>query len=171
MHRFLDLEKRFKRDQLLPQKCKETVNQYIEKGHATKLTNDTACQNCDITNQIPHHAVTNPNKSSKTQVVFDAAAKGKGTSLNDKLLKDPDPLNSLIGLLIRFRKGKYAFISDIEQLIHQIFVLKKDQYALRFLWTDTPSAKIADYVMNVHLFGKIDSPCCTNWSLKKTALD
>ena len=25
--------------------------------------------------------------------------------------------------------------------------------------------------MNVHLFGKIDSPCCTNWSLKKTALN
>ena len=25
--------------------------------------------------------------------------------------------------------------------------------------------------MNVHLFGKIDSPCCANWSLKKTELD
>ena len=25
--------------------------------------------------------------------------------------------------------------------------------------------------MTVHLFGKIDSPCCANWSLKKTALD
>ena len=25
--------------------------------------------------------------------------------------------------------------------------------------------------MNVHRFGKIDSPCCASWSLKKTATD
>ena len=25
--------------------------------------------------------------------------------------------------------------------------------------------------MNVHLFGKTDSPSCSNWALKKTALD
>ena len=171
MSRFLGLEKRFKRDPLLAEKYKETVNQYIEKGHATKLTDDTASQTSDITNYIPHHAVTNPNKPGKIRVVFDAAAKHKGTSLNDKLLKGPDLLNSLIGLLIRFRKGKYAVIADIEQMFHQIFVLEKDRDALRFLWRDTPSGKIDDYIMNVHLFGKIDSPCCANWSLKKTALD
>ena len=25
--------------------------------------------------------------------------------------------------------------------------------------------------MNVDLFGKMDSPCCGNWNLKRTALD
>ena len=58
---FLGLEKRFKRGPLLAEKYKETVNQYIEKGHTTKLTHDTARQTSDITNYIPHHAVTNPN--------------------------------------------------------------------------------------------------------------
>ena len=115
--------------------------------------------------------MTNPNKPGKIRVVFDAAAKHKGTSLSNKLLKGPDLLNSLIGLLIRFRKGKYAVIANIEQMFHQIFVLEKDRDALCFLWRDTPSGKIDDYIMNVHLFGKIDSPCCANWSLKKTALD
>ena len=62
-------------------------------------------------------------------MVFDAAAKHKGTSLNDKLLKGLDLLKSLIGLLIRFRKGKYAVIADIEQIFHQIFVLEKDRDA------------------------------------------
>ena len=59
---------------MLAEKYKETVNQYIEKGHATKLTNGTASQSSDITNYIPHHAVTNPNKSGKIRVVFNAAA-------------------------------------------------------------------------------------------------
>ena len=156
---------------MLAEKYIETVNQYIEKGHATKLTNDTACQSSDITNYIPHHTVTNSNKSGKIRVVLDAAAQNEGTSLNDKLLKGSDLLNTLTGLLIRFTKGKYPAIADIEQMFHEIFVLEKDRDALRFLWRDTPADKIEDYVRNVHLFGKIDSRCCASWLLKKTTLD
>ena len=85
--------------------------------------------------------------------------------------KHPDLFNSLTGLLIRFREGKYAVIADIGQMFHQIFVLEKGRDALRFLWRDTLSDKIDNYVMNVHLFGKIDSLCYPNWSLKKIALD
>ena len=70
--------------------------------------------------------MTNPKKPDKIRVVFDAAAKHKATSLNKKLLKGPDLLDSLTGLLIRFIKGKYAVIADIEQMFHQIFVLEKD---------------------------------------------
>ena len=114
--------------------------------------------------------MTNPNKPGKIRVVLDAAATHEDTSLNDKLLKGPDLLNNLIGLLIRFRKGKYAVIADMEQMFHQIFVLERPRRAT-FFWRDTPSDKIDGNEMNVHLFGKIDSPCCANWSLKKTALD
>ena len=53
MARFLALEKRFKRNLLLAEKYKETVNQYIKKSHATKPTNETASQTSDITNYIP----------------------------------------------------------------------------------------------------------------------
>ena len=76
-------------------------------------------------NYIPHHAVTNSNKSGKIRVVFDAAAKDKGTLLNDKLLKGPHLFNCLIGLLITFRKGKYAVVADIELIFQPIFVLEK----------------------------------------------
>ena len=113
----------------------------------------------------------NPNNPGKIRKVFDAATKHEGTSLNYKFLKGPHLLKSLIAFLIRFRKGKYAVIADIKGRFHQIFLLEKDQDALRFFWRDTPSGKTDDYVINVHLYGKIDSSCCTNLSLKKTALD
>ena len=108
------------------------------------------------------------NKPDKMRVVFDAAAKLKGTSLNDRLLKGPDLLNSLIGLLDRFRRiGEYAAIAHIKKMVNQIFVLEKDRDALSF----TPSDKTDNYVINVRQFRKINCHCCGNWPLKKTALD
>ena len=123
----------------------------------------------NITNYIPHHYVLEPNKPGKIRVVFDAAAKHNGILLNEKLLKYPGLLNSLIGLLMRFRKGEYAVMVDIEKIFHYMYVLEKDRGALCFLWRDKLTDKICDYIMNVHLFGKIDSPCCASWSVKKTA--
>ena len=132
MSRFLGLEKSFNIAPLLAQKYIETVNQYIETGRTTKLKNDTASQTSVINNYISHHATINLNKPGKIKVWFDAAAKHKGTLLNDKLLKNPDLPNCLIGLLIRFRKGKYVVIAYIEKMVHHIFFLEKDQ-ALHFL--------------------------------------
>ena len=101
--------------------------------------------------------MTNRNKPGKIGVVFHAAAKHESTLLNNKILMGSGRLNTLIELLIRFQMGKYAFIADIKQMFHQIFVLEKEK-TLSFLWRDTILDKIEYYVMNVHLFGKIDSP-------------
>ena len=62
-------------------------------------------------------------------------------------------------------------MADIEQMFHQIEVKQSDRDALRFVWRNHVTEKIEDYVMNVHLFGKVDSPCCANWALKKSASD
>ena len=83
----------------------------------------------------------------------------------------PDLLNNLVGVLTCFRMGRYAVMSDIEQMFHQILVENKDRDVLRFLWRDNYIDPIEDYRMNVHLFGKVDSPCIANWAIKKTAAD
>lgn len=51
----------------------------------------------------PHHLIFNPNKPGKYRVAFDVSEKWHVICLNDVLLKDPDVLNSLAGILLLFR--------------------------------------------------------------------
>ena len=71
--------------------------------------------------------------------------------------------------MLRFREGRYAVIADIEKIFHQIRVNAKDANALHFLWRVNPQFNIEDYIMLVHVFGKIDSPYCANWALRNTS--
>ena len=142
------------------------MNDYIEKGHASKLSSEQTQTFSPITNYIPHHPVTSVNKPGKIRIVFDAGAKCKGVSLNQNLLKGPDLMNNLIGILMRFRENKYVVMADVKEMFHQIKVKISDCDALRFVWRENPNHPIIDYAMTVHLFGKADSPCIANWILK-----
>ena len=62
-------------------------------------------------------------------------------------------------------------MGDITQMFHQVRVLPSDRNALRFLWHFNENLPVDTYHMNVHLFSKTDSPSCSNWALRKTALD
>ena len=77
-----------------------------------------------------------------------------------------DLLNNLVGVLTRFRIGRYAIMGNIEQIFHQILVENKDRDVLRFLWRDNYIDPIEDYHINVHLFGNVDSLCIANWTIK-----
>ena len=112
----------------------DTVETYIAKGYARKLSPAEITEEPENTWYLPHHAVTNPNKPGKVLVVFDAAASHKGTSLNDQLVSGPDLLNSLVGVIMRFRLHAVAMIADIETMFFQVRVIERDQPSLRFLW-------------------------------------
>ena len=64
------LERKFKRDLSLVAKYKQTLNEYINKGHAKKLTEKESKTLASITNCIPHHGVTNVNKPGKVGTVI-----------------------------------------------------------------------------------------------------
>ena len=113
----------------------------------------------------------NQYKPDNVRVVYGAAAKYRNYSLNDQLLKDADLLSNLVSIVIRFRLGQFAVTSDIEQMFHQVRVREEDRDALRFLWRGNPNNYIHGYKMNVHLFGKNDSPCVVNFVIMKIAKD
>ena len=79
----------------------------------------------------------------------------------------PDILNNLVSTIIEFCFGKDVVSGDIKQMFHQISASQKDRGALRFLRKENSNKVVCDYKMNVHLFGKKDSPFVANFSLKK----
>ena len=169
--RLQQLKKCFQRDPDLAKRYKMVMNEYIEKGYAKKLSQEEAQQRSAKTWYLPHHGVVNPNKE-KVRVVYDAAANYGGTSLNKELLQGPQLNNTLIGVLLRFRKERVAVASDIESMFHRVACHEEDTDALRFLWWNKDIDKPpSDYKMMVHLFGKTDSPCIAAWALKQTAKD
>ena len=98
LSRFHSLEKKFKQHSDFAEKCKNTVNDYINEGHAVKLSPDEVKHCLTVKNHVPHHCVTNVNKPGKVRVVFDSAAQFDKTYLNEKLLNGPDYLDKLIGI-------------------------------------------------------------------------
>ena len=60
------------------------------------------------------HGVVSESKPGKLRTVFDCAASLNGVSFNNQCFKGPDLVNSLLGVLLRFRLYKYAFLADIE---------------------------------------------------------
>ena len=96
--RLRSLRRKFHKDSSLEEKYRTTMEDYIAKGHARKLSDEEASKSGARTWYLPHFAVTSSNKPNKVRIVFDAAAEHGETSLNKNLLQDPDYTNSLVGV-------------------------------------------------------------------------
>ena len=144
------------------------MQQMIDKGHAEKVQPPLKGE---VVNYIPHQGVYHPHKPDKIRVVFDGSAKYQGISLNDVLLKGPDLMNGLLGVLLRFRQDKVALICDIEQMFYNFEVNREHRNLLRFLWWPGGDLSLspAEYQITVHLFGAASSPGCANYGLKYLA--
>ena len=171
--RLTNLERSMDKDSEKAKAYYNTVDTYIAKGYARKLSpTEIAAKEPKYTWYLAHHAVTNPNKAGKIRVVFDAAASYKGTSLNDQLVTGPDLLNSLVSVIMRFRLHAVAMIADIEAMFFQVLVIEKDQPSLRFLWRGPNRDHLPDvYQMQAMIFGAKSSPASANYCLKRTAID
>ncbi|XP_052762425.1 uncharacterized protein LOC128205058 [Mya arenaria] len=120
---------------------------------------------------LPIFGVYHPKKVDQIRVVFDSSAKYEGVSLNDLLLSGPDLTNSLLGVLLRFRKEAIAVTADIQQMFYCFNVHESHRNFLRFLWyKDNDTTKnLTEYRMKVHVFGNKPSPSVASYGLRKTA--
>ena len=136
----------------------------IEKGYVSVVPDSEA--NREHAWYLPHHPVTNVNKPGKIRRVTNASSVYQGgTSLNSSLLKGPDLLCNLTGLIMRFREKCVALSADIEAMFMQVSVPPSDRRFLRYLWRN----EVHEY--NRHIFGATDSPCAACYAVRQCAED
>ena len=172
LNRLGKLKNRFIKDpQYYTDYCK-VMDKLLVQGHAS-LVNSASLGKVGQSWFLPHHGVYQAKKPEKLRVVFDGSARYQGVSLNENLLAGPDLINSLTGILCRFRQELVAFSCDIQEMFHQFVVDEPFRSYLQFYWykdndlNQDPSI----YVMNRHLFGSTSSPGCSNFCLKQLASD
>ncbi|GBP20091.1 hypothetical protein EVAR_13863_1 [Eumeta japonica] len=165
--RLTNIENKIDRDPAFAAAYTAQIKKLIENGYARRLENRAQVRDCFF---LPHFAVTNPNKPNKIRVVFDAAARFEGKSLNDYLISGPDLLNSLTGILFRFRIGSVAFTGDIRDMFLRVRVCAPDQRAQLFLWRGADrDSEPRVYAMTSLIFGASSSSTSAIYVLNRNA--
>ncbi|XP_072936129.1 uncharacterized protein [Epargyreus clarus] len=154
-NRLLGVERKLDRDATLNEEYSKQLGNLLTSAYAKEAPENITMGR---TFYLPHFAVKHPLKG-KIRIVFDAAAKHEGKSLNDALLPGPDLLQSLFGVLIRFREGPVAVVADVKEMFLQIQIREEDRDSLRFLWRgEDRGSKPKEYRMKSVIFGAASSP-------------
>jgi len=169
LKRLEQLSKRFKQNPKFHDNYKKFIEQMIEENFAELVPQQEQFIENGKQWFIVHHAVYHK-KKDKLRVVFDCSLNFQGTSLNESLLTRPDFINNLVGVLLRFREEKIAFVADVKQMYYQIKVPEKHSNYLKFYWFDI-NGQPTQYRLRVHVFGARSSPSIANFALKKCAED
>ena len=128
------LERRLQKDDMLQKRYSETIDTDVKAGYVRKVQQVELNEIKDkLLWYLPYHPVVNPHKPEKVRRVRNAAAKYQGVALKNKLLSGPDLLQSLIGIIFRFREQQIALSTDIEAMFLQVAVPSDDSRCLRFL--------------------------------------
>ena len=136
------------------------------QGYAVILGKDDS--DADVEYFLAHHGVR---KGPKLRVVFDAAAKFRGKSLNDSLLSGPALQTSLPSVILKFREGEIAWASDVEAMFSRIRMRREDARYFRFLWQRKGDDNILKCEMRRLPFGATCSPFIAIHTTRRVAAD
>lgn len=103
--RLTKLEARLERNPGIRESLQKQIEEYVMKGYAHKITDqelqETPPERCWY---LPLNYVVNSKKPGKVRMIWDAAARTNGVSFNDSLLKGPDLVAPLSGVINGFRE-------------------------------------------------------------------
>ncbi|XP_055633605.1 uncharacterized protein LOC129773952 [Toxorhynchites rutilus septentrionalis] len=170
LRRLQCLERRMDKDLVLKENIHRQVQEYKDKGFAHLATADElADADPRRTWYLPLGVVCNPKKPEKVRLIWDAAAKVDGISLNSLLLSGPDLLVSLISVQFHFRQYPVAVSGDIKEMFHQTRVIKQDRSSQRFLFRNNTNVEPSIYIMDVLTFGASSSPASAQFVKNRNA--
>lgn len=158
-----------------PKDFKDTIASFqvsLDEGHVEPL--DVSPFEPDIRGDfgpfyLNHFPVRHP-KTGKLRVVYDAATRHGGTSLNDRLMSGPDVNNALTSIIIRFREDIVAVSADVRQMFNQFRVTENHRDFLRLIWLkgNDPEGDLSVFRARVHIFGARSSPAVAISGLRMT---
>ena len=143
----------------------------IERGVLIKIDMSIFSNYTGPIHYLPHHEIHKPSSlSTPLRIVFNPSASFAGHVLNDYYAKGPDVLNSMLGVLLRFRLGKIGILGDIKKMYNSIGLSVMDQHTHRCLWRDMIVDKEPDhYVLTCVTFGDRPAGAIAVIALRKTA--
>ena len=124
----------------------------------------------DKVHYLAHRHVQKDSETTPLRIVYDCSAKTRGNpSLNDCLYSGPNLINDLTSILLRFRFGKFAALSDIKKAFLNVRLNHEDRDCTRFLWPANPfdtQSTLKTYRFSSVLFGSTASPFLLNATLQ-----
>ncbi|XP_062713999.1 uncharacterized protein LOC115262830 [Aedes albopictus] len=166
------LEKRLEKDPKLYDSVRQQIADYKLKGYIHVVTEEEMTEfDPRRTWYLPLGVVLNPNKPGKVRVIWDAAAKVEGVSLNSVLLKGPDLLTPQLNVTFKFREREVAFSGDIQEMFLQVGIRKEDRSALLFVFRNSPSEPFVTMASDVAIFGATCSPAQSQYVKNRNATE
>ncbi len=165
------IEKRLLKNKENAKMYDDQILEMEKHGHPKKLTQRDMKQHNGPMHYISHHTVIKlEKKSTPCRVVFNAAVKYHGHVLNEYMLKGPDLLNDLVGVLLRFWENHVAILGDVSKMYYQVLVDPVvDAHSHRFLWQSFENREPDIYVKAVFMFGDKPAPPMANTAMDLTA--
>ena len=102
-------------------------------------------------------------KTTECRICMDASSKPTASdiSLNQALYQGPNLVLNLAVLLLKFMKGKYGTVADLEKAFLRIVIAPEDRDVLRYFWFSDPNDMNSPLIImrfKVVIFGSKASP-------------
>ncbi|GFX92484.1 integrase catalytic domain-containing protein [Trichonephila clavipes] len=169
IQRLNSLWKRLSRDKEYLSLYEKFLQEYEDLGHMRKIKEDGS----GVAFYMPHHGVYRPEKSTtKLRTIFNASRPSTcGKSLNSIQFNGGLVQEELFSIMVRFRKHKYAFTTDIEKMFRMINIHPEQTCLQRILWKKGIGEPIKRYELTTVTYGTVSAPYLATRTLKQLAMD
>ena len=164
-------EKRLLKNQEDAEQYRKVFQEFIDRGVITEITEEEQKSWTGPVFYITAHEVKKEESSSTPiRLVINPSLKYKGRSLNDLLMKGPNTLNDLFGILIRFRTHTYGLVADIKKMYHTIHTTEVERHVRRLVFRDLdPTKEPKIYGPTRVMFGDRPAAAISTVCIKETA--
>uniref|UniRef100_A0A182KGD8 Uncharacterized protein n=1 Tax=Anopheles christyi TaxID=43041 RepID=A0A182KGD8_9DIPT len=127
LKRYACLKQKMSKDPVLADAVNAKMEEYKEKGYIRRINNAEMMEKYANDWYLPIFPVTNPIKSGKIRMVFDAAAKVNVNLSTHFSLLGPICWPDYVPSCWKFREFRFGVVGDICEMFHRVGIKKEDE--------------------------------------------